>query len=118
MPLTAQRPRLLKILVLAQVLGGLGQAAGGAAGALLAREVAGTDAAAGLPLSLLVAGSALSAIPVSNLSRRRGRRPGLAAALLAGAAGAVLCVVAGAIGSLALLLIGSLAFGVGAQSGK
>ena len=107
------RRRLLRVLIAAQVLGGLGQAAGGAAGALLARDVAGTDAAAGLPLSLLVAGSALAAIPISGLSRTAGRRPGLATALLAGAAGAALCVAAGAIGNLPLLLVGCLLFGAG-----
>jgi MFS family permease len=107
------RRRLLRILIAAQVLGGLGQAAGGAAGALLARDVAGTDAAAGLPLSLLVAGSALAAIPISGLSRSAGRRPGLATALLAGAAGAALCVLAGAAENLPLLLAGCLLFGAG-----
>jgi MFS family permease len=112
-PATAARSRLLRVLVLGQVLGGLGQAAGGAAGALLARDVAGSDAVAGLPLSLLVAGSAVAAIPVSRLSRRAGRRPGLATALLAGALGAALCVVAGAVESLTLLLAGCLVFGAG-----
>lgn len=107
------RSRLLRVLVAAQILGGLAQAAGGAAGALLARDVAGTDAAAGLPLSLLVAGSALAAIPISGLSRTAGRRPGLATALLGGAAGAGLCVLAGAIESLPLLLVGCLLFGAG-----
>lgn len=107
------RSRLLRVLVGAQVLGGLGQAAGGAAGALLAREVAGSDAAAGLPLSLLVTGSALAAIPVSALSRSAGRRPGLAAALVGGALGAALCVLAGVFESLPLLLVGSLLFGAG-----
>jgi MFS family permease len=107
------RSRLLRVLIAAQVLGGLGQAAGGAAGALLARDVAGTDAAAGLPLSLVVAGSALAAIPISGLSRSAGRRPGLATALVAGAAGAGLCVWAGAIENLPLLLVGCLLFGAG-----
>jgi MFS family permease len=109
----AIRSRLLRVLIAAQVLGGLGQAAGGAAGALLARDVAGTDAAAGLPLSMLVAGSALTAIPISGLSRSAGRRPGLATALLIGAAGAAMCVWAGAVSSLPLLLVGCLAFGAG-----
>ena len=107
------RSRLLRVLVGAQVLGGLGQAAGGAAGALLARDVAGSDAAAGLPLSLLVAGSALAALPVSSLSRSAGRRSGLAAALVTGALGAALCVLAGVIDDLPLLLFGCLLFGAG-----
>jgi len=107
------RSRLLRVLIAAQVLGGLGQAAGGAAGALLARDIAGSDAAAGLPLSLLVAGSALAAIPASSLSRSSGRRAGLAAALVVGAVGAALCVLAGAIDDFPLLLFGCLLFGAG-----
>ncbi len=107
------RSRLLRVLVAAQVIGGLGQAAGGAAGALLARDVAGSDAAAGLPLSLVVAGSALAALPASSLSRSSGRRAGLAAARVVGALGAALCVVAGEVVSLPLLLLGCLLFGAG-----
>jgi MFS family permease len=105
--------RTLRVLFAAQTLAGLGLAAGGTAGALLARDIAGSEAVSGLPLSTLVVGSAVAAVPVSALSRRAGRRPGLAVALGVGMLGAATVVVAGALGSLALLLAGCALLGVG-----
>ena len=49
--------RTMRVLVIAQLLGALGLAAGGTSGALLAEHLTGNPAAAGLPLSLLVLGS-------------------------------------------------------------
>jgi hypothetical protein len=52
------RARLLTlaVLALATAIGSVGLAAGGTAGALLGAELADTEAAAGLPLGLLVVG--------------------------------------------------------------
>jgi hypothetical protein len=52
------RVRLLTpaVLALATAIGSVGLAAGGTAGALLGAELADTEAAAGLPLGLLVVG--------------------------------------------------------------
>jgi MFS family permease len=99
--------RTMRVLVVAQLLGALGLAAGGTAGALLAEHLTGSPAAAGLPLSLLVLGSGVGAVAVARVMRDRGRRAGLAAAYLAGAAGAALVVAAAAWGSWPLLLAGS-----------
>jgi len=54
------RRRTLTILVVATVIGSAGLAAGGTAGALLGVEITGTEAAAGLPLGLLVVGQAVA----------------------------------------------------------
>jgi MFS family permease len=99
--------RTMRVLVVAQLLGALGLAAGGTAGALLAEHLTGNPAAAGLPLSLLVLGSGVGAVAVARIMRDHGRRTGLAAAYLAGAAGAALVVAAAAWGSWPLLLAGS-----------
>ena len=99
--------RIMRVLVVAQLLGALGLAAGGTAGALLAERLTGNPAAAGLPLSLLVLGSGVGAVAVTRIMRDRGRRAGLAAAYLAGAGGAALVVAAAAWGSWPLLLAGS-----------
>src|SRR5829696_3300894 len=104
-------PRLLerrttRVLVVAQLLGGLGLAAGGTAGALLAEQLTGSPATAGLPLSLLVLGSGVGAVAVTRVMRGHGRRVGLAAAYLAGAVGAALVVAAAAFWSWPLLLAG------------
>jgi MFS family permease len=105
--------RTMRVLVVAQLLGALGLAAGGTAGALLAEHLTGSAAAAGLPLSLLVLGSGVAAVAVTRVMRDHGRRAGLAAAYLAGAAGATLAVAAAGWGSWPLLLAGSLLLGGG-----
>lgn len=108
----ALQRRTLRVLVAAQVLSGLG-GSGAAAGALLALDITGSDALASLPLALLVVGSASTVIPISALSRRAGRRTGLATALAIATVGAVGVVIAGELDSFALLLAASLLFGAG-----
>jgi MFS family permease len=108
----ALQRRTLRVLVAAQVLSGLG-GSGAAAGALLALDITGSDALASLPLALLVVGSASTVVPISALSRRAGRRTGLATALAIATVGAVGVVIAGELDSFALLLAASLLFGAG-----
>ena len=108
----ALQRRTLRVLVAAQILGGLGQS-GAAAGALLALDMTGSASLASLPLALLVVGSSASVVPISALSRRAGRRAGLATALATAALGAAGVVAAGALGSFALLLPASAVFGAG-----
>ncbi|MEJ3655621.1 MFS transporter [Actinomycetes bacterium KLBMP 9759] len=103
----------MRILWSATVLGGLAQSVTGAALALLAARAAGSDAAAGLPQTLLVVGSALAAIGIGELSRRTGRAVALAAGAGIAAAGS-LVVLAGAVTvSLAAVLAGSVLMGAG-----
>jgi MFS family permease len=109
---TALQRRTVRVLMAAQVLGGLGQS-GAAAGALLALDLTGSEALAGLPLAMLVAGSSAAIVPITALSRRSGRRAGLTAALATAALGAVGVVAAGALRSFPLLLIAGFAFGAG-----
>ena len=108
----ALQRRTLRVLTAAQVLSGLG-GSGAAAGALLALDITGSDALASLPLALLVVGSASTVVPISALSRRAGRRTGLATALAIATVGAVGVVIAGELDSFALLLAASLLFGAG-----
>lgn len=113
----ALQQRTLRVLVVAQVLGGLGLAAGVAVGALLARELQGGDAAlAGVPAAAATVGGALAAVPIARWMSRSGRRPGLVAGYVTGAAGAVLVVAAAQVRSFPLLLLGMLLFGVGNTS--
>jgi MFS family permease len=103
----------MRVLVVAQLLGACGLAAGGTAGALLAERLTGSAAAAGLPLALLVLGSGVGAVAVTRVMSSSGRRVGLVAAYLAGAAGAGLVVAAAALGSWPLLLTGCALLGGG-----
>jgi MFS family permease len=103
----------MRVLVAAQLLGALGLAAGGTAGALLAEHLTGGAAAAGLPLAVLVLGSGVGAVAVARLMDRAGRRLGLAVAHLAGALGAGTAVVAAALRDWPLLLAGCALLGGG-----
>jgi MFS family permease len=105
--------RTMRVLVAAQLLGACGLAAGGTAGALLAEQLTGGPAAAGLPLSLLVLGSGVGSVAVTRVMAVAGRRRGLAAAYLAGAVGAGLVVAATAWGSWPLVLAGCALLGGG-----
>ena len=109
----AVQRRTLRVLVAAQVLGGVGLAAGVAVGALLARDLLDGDSLTGLPVAVATAGGALIAPPLSRLMAARGRRPGLALGYLLGALGSVVVVTAAALGSFTLLLAGMVLFGGG-----
>jgi MFS family permease len=105
--------RTMRVLVVAQLLGALGLAAAVTAGALLAEDITGSQTSAGLPLSVLVLASGIGAVVVAHVMSRSGRRIGLAAAYLVGAAGASLVVAATAWQSWSLLLAGCGLFGGG-----
>ncbi len=105
------RRRVLTLLGATSAVGSIGLAAGGTAGALLGARLAGTEAAAGLPLGLLVLGSGAFALLVSWQTTRIGRGWSLAAGYAAGAAGAALVVLAAVAANLAALLVGSALLG-------
>ncbi|XCW06577.1 MFS transporter [Streptomyces sp. HUAS MG47] len=113
--LTALRRRVHAVLVASQILGGLGIAIGVALAAVLAKEVSGTEALAGLASTATVAGPALLAMPLASLMNARGRRAGLTLAYLVGAVGAGVVVLGATLGSFPLLLAGMVGFG-GASS--
>ena len=105
--------RTVQVLVVAQLLGALGLAAGGTAGALLAEDLTGTPASAGLPLAVLVLGSGIGAVAITRLMDHAGRRVGLTVAHLGGALGAAVAVAAAALGYWPLLLAGCALLGGG-----
>lgn len=108
---TRQQRRTLGVLAAATAIGAVGLAAGGSAGALLAEEITGSTAWAGLPLGCLVAGSAASALLISWRTSRAGRAAGLELGYAIGAAGAFLVIAAAAADEFSLLLVGSAALG-------
>jgi MFS family permease len=105
--------RSIRVLVLSQVLGGLGLAAGVTVAALLAEDMLGSTRLSGLPAGLFTLGSAASALLIGRLSQRSGRRAGLAAGYAVGAAGAAAIVLAVVVDSVALLLVALVAYGAG-----
>jgi MFS family permease len=110
----SDRPRRAVIVLLAvsTAIGSAGLAAGGTAGALLGVQLAGTSAAAGLPLGLLVAGSAAGALFISRQAQQGRRGRGLMIGYLLGAVGAVVVIAAAVERMMPLLLVGSTVLGV------
>ncbi|MDP7978834.1 MFS transporter [Bacillus sp. WLY-B-L8] len=105
--------RTLVIVSISQMFGGAGLAAGITVGALLAQQMLGTDAFAGLPSAILTMGSAGAAFVVGRLSQRYGRRIGLATGFMVGGLGAIGVVISALTNSIVLLLASLLIYGAG-----
>ncbi|WP_045522054.1 MFS transporter [Neobacillus niacini] len=105
--------RTLVIVVLSQIFGGAGLAAGITVGALLAQDMLGTDSFSGVPTALFTLGSAGAALLVGRLSQRFGRGSGLAAGFLAGGIGAIGVVVSAITNNILLLFVSLLIYGSG-----
>ncbi|MCZ0875186.1 MFS transporter [Peribacillus sp. AS_2] len=105
--------RTLIIISISQIFGGAGLAAGVTVGALLAQQMLGTDAFAGVPSGLFTLGSAVAALIVGRLSQRYGRRTGLTAGFLIGGLGAIGVITAAIINSVFLLFASLLIYGAG-----
>ncbi|HWL12859.1 MAG TPA: MFS transporter [Ureibacillus sp.] len=105
--------RTLMVVSISQVFGGAGLTAGVTVGALLAKQILGTDAFAGLPTALFTLGSAGAALFVGRLSQRFGRRTGLTAGFVIGGLGAIGVILAAIFNSILLLLVSLLVYGAG-----
>ncbi|MGE6489216.1 MFS transporter [Paenisporosarcina sp. NPDC076898] len=105
--------RTLWVVVISQIFGGAGLAAGITVGALLAQDMLGTDRFAGVPVALFTLGSAGAALAVGRISQRFGRRFGLATGFITGGIGAVGVVTAALTNSIFLLFISLLIYGFG-----
>ncbi|WP_121614180.1 MFS transporter [Mesobacillus foraminis] len=108
--------KTLRIVILSQIFGGAGLAAGITVGSLLAQEMLGTESAAGIPVALLTLGSAGASLLVGRLSQRFGRGTGLAAGFLAGGLGAIGVIIASLMNSIVLLFASLLIYGAGTAS--
>ncbi|MDM5188859.1 MFS transporter [Bacillus sp. DX4.1] len=105
--------RTLVIVSISQMFGGAGLAAGITVGALLAQQMLGTDAFAGLPTAIFTMGSAGAALIVGRLSQSYGRRIGLATGFMVGGLGSIGVVIAALTNSIILLLASLLIYGAG-----
>ncbi|MFC5448660.1 MFS transporter [Paenibacillus aestuarii] len=105
--------RSLLIVVISQLFGGAGLAAGVTVGALLAQEMLGNESFAGVPAALLTFGSALAAWQIGRFSHRYGRRLGLSAGFMVGGIGAIGIIFAAIMNNVILLFASLLLYGAG-----
>ncbi|NGZ76470.1 MFS transporter [Saccharibacillus alkalitolerans] len=108
--------RTLIVVILSQIFGGAGLAAGVTVGALIAQDMLGTDNFTGVPTALFTLGSAAAALLVGRYSQRFGRRMGLGLGFIGGGVGAVGVIFAALTGSIALLLVSLLIYGAGSAT--
>lgn len=109
----ALQRRTLGVVLVSQILGGAGLAAGVTVGALLAQSMLGGAATAGLPTALFTLGSAGAALAIGRMSQRAGRRTALAAGYAAGSFGALGIVAAAAVNNAWLLFAALVVYGAG-----
>lgn len=102
--------RTRRLLVVTQVLGGLGVGAGVTVTTLLAFELSGSAALAGLAASASAFGAGVAAAAI-GASARAGRRPGLVAGYLVGLTGAALAIAAAVATSFPLMVAATFLFG-------
>lgn len=110
-PASVQR-RMVGVLALATILGGLGVGASLSAGALLIADITGNPALSGFGSTMNAVGAAIAGMPLARLAARRGRRVALATGNAIAVLGAVLVVVASAERWSVLLFVGLAVLGI------
>lgn len=108
--------RTLWIVILSQTFGGAGLAAGITVGALIARQMLGSESFTGLPTALFTLGSALSAFLVGRFSQRFGRRYGLSFGFITGGIGALGVIAATTMENILLLFLALFIYGAGTST--
>lgn len=112
----ALQKRVIRVLVVAQILGGIGLGATVSVGALLAAEVSGSPAWSGMAATMSTLGAALIAVPLARSAQARGRRVALSLGSIVAALGAVIATMAAALTFFPLLLVGLALAGAGSAT--
>ncbi|KUM36438.1 MFS transporter [Arthrobacter sp. EpRS71] len=109
---TVQR-KVVRVLALAQILGGIGTGATMSLGAMLVTDVSGSAAWSGMAMTMGALGAALLAVPLARLAQTRGRRISLSTGAWIAVLGGVVVIIAAGVRSLPLLLLGMVLMGSG-----
>ena len=107
----------LAVLIVNQLLAGVGVATGMALAAILTADLTGAVWMGGLAQSSSVLGAAIVAVPLARLAIRSGRHVALATGYALACVGAILVIVAASSGMAVLVFLGLAAFGAGAAAG-
>jgi len=105
--------RTRNLLMVGQVMAGLGMGQTLAIGAIMAGRLGGSDAWSGMAATMSTLGAALAAVPLARLAQARGRRVSLTTGALIAAAGGAVTITSAALALFPLLLIGLAMVGVG-----
>lgn len=105
--------RTIGVLSAGQILGGISFGATISLGAVLAANISGNDALSGLATASVTLGTALTAVPLAALARRRGRRPALTTGMGIALVGVAAVIAAVNATSFPLLLAGFVLIGAG-----
>ncbi len=116
-PARGRRGLQLGLLIVNQLLAGIGVATGMTLAAILVADLTGVTALGGLSQSASVLGAAIAAIPLARLAVHSGRHVALAIGYASSAVGAVLIVVAATTGLVPVVFLGLAAFGAGTAAG-
>ena len=108
--------RVVRVLITAQILGGIGLGATVSVGALLAAHVSGSPAWSGMAATMSTLGAALIAVPLARSAQAKGRRVALAIGSIVAALGAIVATVAAALSFFPLLLVGLALAGAGSAT--
>ena len=111
--LIALQRRVRNLLMVGQVLAGLGMGATLSIGAIVAAELSRSDAWSGMAATMSTLGAAIAAVPLARLAQNRGRRVSLATGALAAALGGVVTILAVLTAIFPVLLLGLALVGVG-----
>ena len=109
----ALQRRVRTVLMLGQVMAGLGMGATLAVGAIMVGRLAGSDGFSGLAATFSTLGAALAAVPLSRLAAKKGRSVSLTTGAMLASLGGVVTIIASVIGTVFLLLPGLALVGVG-----
>ncbi|MEO7586796.1 MAG: MFS transporter, partial [Arachnia sp.] len=109
--MTHRYGRSIGVLIVSNLLGGVGVASGFAVGGLLAQSLGGTSMA-GFAQACSTLGAAVAAVPLAGVAARRGRRVSLSRGYALATVGALLIVAAALSSQIIVLLLGMSLFGV------
>jgi MFS family permease len=112
------RERTIWTLVAGVAIGSTGHIAAVTVGTIVAAEITGSSALAGLPAASVILGSALGSVLLSMLMARRGRRPGLSLGYVISVIGALVATSAVVSESLPTLILGTMLIGFGNSSNQ
>lgn len=109
---TLQR-KVVRVLAMGQILGGIGTGATMSLGAMLVTDVSGSAAWSGMSMTMGALGAALLAVPLARLAQAKGRRISLSTAAWIAVAGGVVVIASAGVGIFPLLLVGMVLMGSG-----